>query len=405
MKKSNNLLLSLGGLNIVLLGLVSLLNDFSSEMISPIWPMLITALGGTGLTIGIIGGMMDGLPQLLKVFSGYLSDKLRNRKKFIFLGYFTSELFKFMLIFAKSWIGVMAFMGLNKLGKGVREAPRDALISESLPKEKGRAFGIQRTFDSAGAILGSVSVLLIVVFFSQYFSESALIKKIILLAAIIGFISLIPLFFLKERTAIKFQSNKKINFNSSLKKLPKKFYIFLIIGALFALANFSYMFFVLKATTIFNHQGGYILPVIPIALYVLFNIFYTIFAIPFGRLYDNVGRRKTILSGYILFTIVCTGFLFFSSFFAFIVLFILYGLVYAMIVGNQRAFVSDLSPANLRATALGLFQTVIGITAIISGILAGALYDINSNYIFIFGALTSLTSVILFLIFYRKLAH
>ena len=404
MKKSDGWLFSLGGMNILLLGLVSLFNDFSSEMISPILPMLITALGGTGLTIGLIGGMMDGLPHLLKVFSGYLSDKFKNRKKFIFFGYFTSEFFKLMLLFSKNWLSVMAFMGLNKLGKGIREAPRDALISQSLPGEKGRAFGIQRTFDSLGAILGSLSVLLIVLFFSKYYIESVLIKKIILIAAIIGFISLIPLCFVKEQNKGKIKT-ENINFNSSLRKLPKKLYIFLLIASLFALANFSYMFFILKATTVFNHKGGFILPIIPIILYVFFNLFYTIFAIPFGKLYDRFSRRRTLIFGYLLFSIVCLGFLLFNSFISFLILFILYGLVYALVVGNQRAFISDLSPKQFRATALGLFQTSIGLVAIVSGVLAGLLYDVNVNYTFIFGAVTSLLSVGLFLIFYKKLAH
>jgi MFS family permease len=393
---------SLGGINIMLLGLVSLLNDFSSELILPILPMLITTLGGTGLTIGLIGGLMDGLPNLLKVVSGYISDKIRNRKRFIFFGYFISEFFKFMLIFATSWIGVMAFMGFNKLGKGVREAPRDALISESLPKEKGKAFGIQRAFDSTGAILGSLSVLLIVMFFSQYFLESVLIKRIILLASIIGFLSLIPLFFLRERRATKIRTSKEINFKSSLSKLPKSFYNFLLVSTLFALANFSYMFFVLKATTLFNNKEGYILPIIPIALYVLFNVFYTIFAIPFGKWSDRVGRKRVLATGYILFTLVCSGFLFFSSLPVFIILFILYGLVYAMLVGNQRAMVSDLSHKNLRATALGLFQTSIGLAAIISGVFAGWLYDFNPNYTFIFGAIVSFISALLLVLDKRK---
>jgi hypothetical protein len=124
-----------GGANVVLLGLVSLLNDFSSEMILPILPMFIAALGGTGLTIGLIGGLISGMPELLKVGAGYWSDKIRNRKRFIFLGYFNSQVFKFLLIFAKSWLGVLIFTTCDKLGKGIRDAPRDALISESSPKQ------------------------------------------------------------------------------------------------------------------------------------------------------------------------------------------------------------------------------------------------------------------------------
>ncbi|MDP1728706.1 MAG: MFS transporter, partial [archaeon] len=124
-----------GGVNIFLLGLVSFLNDFSSDMILPILPILLVSFGGTGLTIGLVGGLMEGLPNLIKVFSGYFSDKTKNGKIFIFGGYLLAEFSKVLLFFAKGWISIMIFMGLNKTGKGIREAPRDALISESLPSE------------------------------------------------------------------------------------------------------------------------------------------------------------------------------------------------------------------------------------------------------------------------------
>jgi MFS family permease len=396
-KYTKNWLLGLGGLNILLLGLVSLFNDFSSELIAPILPLLITSLGGTGLTIGLIGGMMDGMPHLLKVISGYFSDKLRNRKKFIFWGYFTSEFFKLMLLFAQSWVGVMAFMGLNKLGKGIREAPRDALISESLPNHSGKAFGIQRAFDTTGAILGSLTVLAIVFFMGLYFNG------IIIAAAVIGFLSLIPLYFLKNIESVRKREVTKIGFWKGLKKLPNSLKLFLVVSAIFAFSNFSYMFFVLKSASAFGVSITKDNLFIPILLYVFFNIFYALFAIPFGKLSDEVGRRRVLLMGYLLFSLVCLGFLFFSSLLAMIFLFISYGLVYAMIVGNQRAFVSDRSPKELRATALGAFQTVIGLASIISGVIAGLLFDINSNFTFIYGAALSFLSVLIFLFFFGKM--
>ncbi len=398
MKKAGKWILSFGGANILLLGLVSLLNDFSSEMILPILPMLLTSFGGTGLIIGLVGGMMSGLPELLKVFVGFWSDKIKKRRRFIFLGYLDSQIFKFLLVFSRSWQSVMAFTSLDKLGKGIREAPRDALISESLPKQKGRAFGIQRAFDTSGAILGSVAVLLLVLFFGTS------LRNIILISAIIGFFSLVPLYFLKDVDSSIAKKRKKLSsIYASLGELPKSLKIFLFISAIFALGNFSYMFFVLKSTSLFNSGiwTGNMKFAMPIMLYVIFNIFYAGLAVPFGRLSDRMGRKMVLVLGYLLFALVCLGFIAFTSLPWMIVLFIGYGITYAMIVGNQRAFVSDVSDERLRATSLGAFQTVIGISAIISGLIAGALYDINTGFTFFYGFALSFVSFILLLVFVK----
>lgn len=375
--------------NIILLGLVSLLNDLSSEMILPILPLFLTSLGSNGAVIGLIGGLMAGFPELLKAFSGFYSDKIRSRKKFVFFGYLNSQVFKLLLFFSKTWTSVLVFTTLDKLGKGIRDAPRDALISESMPHNKGKAFGIQRAFDSSGAVLGSLVVLGLFLFLGEEIN----FRMIILIAGVVGLTCLIPIYFVKD---IKHQSIKKekISFVLGFRSMSPKLKAFLFIAGLFALANFSYMFFVLKSMDTFSNMSNKM--VIPIMLYVFFNFIYAVFAIPFGKLSDKIGRRKVIVAGYLLFGLVCLGFLFFSSLLAYIILFILYGLVYAMVVGNQRAFVSDNSPSRYRATALGIFQTIMGLCSIFAGVIAGLLFDINSNWVFIYGAVLSLLSFILF---------
>ncbi|MBE0477899.1 MFS transporter, partial [Candidatus Aerophobetes bacterium] len=170
--------------NILLLGLVSFLNDLSSEMIMPILPMFITALGGGGLVIGLIGGLSDSVASILKVFAGFWSDKTGKRKIFISSGYLTSSFFKLFLAFSQIWQHVLVFTGLERVGKGLRTAPRDAILADSMCGKRGRGFGIHRTMDTCGAIGGSVVVFLLFWFLAFDF------KLIIFIAAIIAFFSL-----------------------------------------------------------------------------------------------------------------------------------------------------------------------------------------------------------------------
>ena len=372
--------------NVLLLGIVSFLNDISSEMIMPILPMFIKALGGTGLIVGLIGGLRDSISSILKVFAGYWSDKSGKRKVFVSSGYLISAFFKLFLAFSKIWQHILVFAGLERIGKGLRTAARDAIIADSMPKERGKGFGIHRAMDTSGAIIGSIIVFLLFWFFKFSF------KPIILIAAALAFLSLIPLYFVKARK----REPQDINLKIGLKGLPRRLKLFIFVSGVFALANFSYMFFVLRAQEFFK---GKLSIGVPILLYALFNVFYAAFAVPFGRLSDKIGREKVIVFGYLLFSLTSLGFAFFNSLAAFIILFALYGIVYAIVDGNQRAYVSDLSSEKLRGTALGTFHTMIGLVALPANLIAGFLWQINASVLFIFGAVIGIISVALFIVF------
>ncbi|RLF36980.1 MAG: MFS transporter, partial [Thermoplasmata archaeon] len=373
------------GMNIILLGIVSFLNDASSEMITPILPLFIMSLGGTGVILGLIGGLRDSISSLLKVICGYWSDKTGKRKIFVFSGYITSAVFKLLLSFSTIWQHVLLFSGLERVGKGIRTAPRDAIIADSMPEKRGRGFGIHRALDTAGAIIGSILAFILIWYGALNFNI------IILIAACIAFLSFIPLLFVKE---IK-RKKQDITFKISIKTIPKPLKLFLIVSIVFSLSNFSYMFFISKTQTLFPKEmtiAG------PIMLYIVFNIFYAGLAIPFGLLSDKIGRKKVLLIGYLLFSVTMAGFALFSSIPMFIVLFALYGIVYAIVDGNQRAFVSDLSPENLRSTSLGIYHTLVGLVALPSSIIAGLIWDIISpEMTFVFGMFFSLTASILLL--------
>jgi MFS family permease len=373
--------------NVLLLGIVSFLNDLSSEMIMPILPMFITALGGAGLAVGLVGGFRDSISSILKVFCGYWSDRTGKRKIFVYSGYLTSSLFKLLLAFSKTWQHILIFAGLERVGKGLRTAARDAIISDSMATERGKGFGIHRALDTSGAILGSVVVFLLFWRFGFSF------ELIILIAGVIAFVSLIPLRFVKEGK----REPQDISLKIGLKKLPKSLKLFILISGIFALGNFSYMFFIIRAQAAFTDKLS---GAVPILLYVLFNIFYAGFAVPLGVLSDKIGREKVIILGYLLFSLTSLGFAFLTSLPAFIVLFALYGITYAAVDGNQRAFVSDLSSEQLKATALGTFHTAIGLMALPASLIAGFLWqNIAPKATFIYGSIPGLLSVLLFIAF------
>jgi len=374
------------GLNVIFLGLTSFINDISSDMIFAVMPFFITSLGGGGIAVGLISGLGDSISGILKVFSGYLSDKFGKKMPFVFGGYFVSSFMKFLFPFAKTWSTLAFLIPLERIGKGLRTAPRDAIISSSASSSsEGKAFGIHRTLDTLGAFLGALGA-----FFFFWFLKLEL-KSILFIAAIIGFFALLPLLFVKEKKSFPLSLSLKM----SLKDLPSGFKWYLVAVTLFALGNFSYMFFVLKSKIIFEDIFNLRLATaLPILFYVWFNVIYALSSTPAGILSDKIGRKKTLILGYLIYTFTCIGFTLANFWVTFIILFAMYGLSFGIIEGVSRAYAADFVPENLKGTALGIFQACISLAVLFGGIIAGILWNFNPNFTFIYGTALGILSIL-----------
>jgi len=373
--------------NVIILSIVSFLNDLSSEMIMPILPMFLESLGASGKIVGLVGGIRDGISGLLKVLCGYWSDKTGKRKVFVYAGYGISSVFKLFLGLSKTAGGAVVFSSIERVGKGLRTAARDAIIAESVAQsQRGKSFGIHRGMDSAGAVLGAGVAFIFLQFTGLGFST------VIIISAVIGLASLVPLRFVTEPQ----ESKKNAKLKLSLSILPGPLKLFILVAGIFALGNFSYMFFVLRAQHLFEGKWAITAPIL---LYVLFNIFQSALAVPLGVLSDRIGRQKVLIFGFGLFAAVSFGFAFFNSLLSYIILFALYGVVFAAVDGAERALVSDLAGPESRATALGTYSTITGLAALPAGIIAGFLWDKSPAYTFVFGGVMAILAIAVFAAF------
>jgi MFS family permease len=377
------------GINILLLGIISLLTDVSSEMMLTILPLFIASLGGAGMAVGLIGGIGDSVASLLKVFSGYWSDKVRKRKPFAFFGYAISSVAKLFFPFVSNWPQLLILRPIERVGKGIRDAPRDALIAGSSRAEvRGKAFGFHRAMDSSGAFLGVFLAFILFWFLKFDF------KYILLVAALVSFLALPPFLWVRE-TVSETHFEDKSSFQINLRSLPLPFRRYIMVVVFFALGNFTYMFFVLRARDVFQPLFPYrIYTAIPILLYCWFNIVYALFSLPGGMLSDIIGRRRTLRLGYFTYGLSCLGFALVRTLASFVILFALYGISFALVEVNQRAFASDFVGENLRGTALGTLHTAISISTLPASIFAGILWNYNPRLTFFYGAVLGLVAAI-----------
>ncbi len=356
--------------NVLLLGLASLLNDISSEMISAVLPLFILELGGGGTAIGAIAGLKEAASNIFKVFSGYLSDKFNRKKLFVLLGYLTSSTFKLLIGLSKTPWHVLFATLLERLGKGIRTSPRDALIS--LYGKSGKSFGIHRTMDTAGALIGVLLALLLI---NLNFSNRALI----FFAAVISFLALLPLLPVKEPKITAYSQDLKANSPNT------HFTRFLLITALFGLSNVSFMFLIAIAGEELSRAGA-------VALYALLNLTYIFSAYPSGLLSDRFSPKIITAAGFILFGISILLLSASSSPALLIGVFILYGISLGITDTGQRVLVAKFTGKAKRGMAYGLFHGISGFSILTGNLLAGKLWDSFGNSIFSLFGITAIIS-------------
>ncbi|HMM31160.1 MAG TPA: MFS transporter [Clostridia bacterium] len=378
--------------NVIFLGLVSFFADISSEMVYPLIPLYLTAaFGATPVLVGIIEGIAESVASLLKVFSGYISDKYNRKKPLAFFGYASGLLYKLALLFAGSWVGILGARVIDRFGKGIRTAPRDVMVSENADKaQMGKAFGIHKALDMAGSAIG----ILLAFFLLKRIGEGAY-KTIFAISILPVLLALSMFAFVKEKREVR-ESRPREHFWKNIRKLNGNLKLYILVAFLFTLGNSSNTFLLLKANDIGFSNTDVIL------LYFVYNLVSAVLAIPFGKRSDRVGRKRILIAGYITFAAVYLGFALVTSKWLLIGAFVLYGFYTAMVAGVERAFVAEIAPADLKGTMLGLHSTLVGIALLPASVIAGALWTTVGSFApFAFGALLSLVAALLLGVFFQ----
>lgn len=373
--------------NIFFTGITSFLTDTSTKMVYAVMPLFLMSLGATKTELSLIEGIAESTASLLKALSGWWSDKIGKNKPFMVIGYAFTALLSPLFALAVTPLQVLAIRFTERVGKGIRTAPRDSLIAGSSDeKTRGKGFGFHKAMDNSGAIAGPLLAFAVLALFPADY------RKIFVISAIPGILGVIMLVaFVKEAKRRKSEMPGKIR----LHDFSKRYYAFLAIVFLFTLGNSTDALLLIKASDV-----GISDTFIPI-MYLVFNAVSVLFSIPAGMLSDKIGRERLIIFGYLLYSLIYFGFGRTQSEITVILLFAFYGLYSAATDGVQKALVSDLIDPNKRGTGLGLYNCIIGITLLPASVIAGLLYDhVNNSAPFYYGSVMAMIAALLMMVFY-----
>lgn len=378
--------------NILALGWVAFFGGLGQDMISPILPVFYaTVLGLSKESIGLIEGTITTIVSIFRILSGVISDKLGKRKSIVFIGYLLSALGRILLFLTTGLTTTFGLRALDGVGKGLKDAPRDALVAKSAKKKSmGFSFGFQRMLDTLGSFVGPLitSFLLIKLAGFESFKRYSIV---FLIGGTISFITIVIVgFFVKERVGDSVGT--KFKFDTSLFK--GKFLLFFIVMLLFTLGNSSDAFLILRAKDV-----GISVITIPIIIAV-FNLFYALLSVPSGMLSDKIGRVNVIRIGWLLYAVTYLGFAVARLPWHIWVLYALYGIYYSTTEGVAKSLVAHLVDERSRGTAFGLYNASVGLLAIPASLIAGLLWDkVSPSAPFYFGAICSVLAIILITLF------
>ncbi len=378
--------------NVLVLGIVSLLTDVSSEMIYPILPLFLTAIGASGLVIGLIEGAAETTASIVKVFSGWYSDRFPRRKPFITAGYSMSTVVKPLLAAATAPIQVLGIRVTERVGKGIRSAPRDAMIADVTAQEyHGRAFGFHKAFDSSGAVIGPLLVIPVLLAASTI--TTGTYRLVFLLSTLPALAAVVVLLLFAREKPVQ-RTGQTGRFLEDVGRLGRPFYALMAVVLTFYIGEISYAFMILRA---YDEGIG---TVDTILLYVLYNVTFVLLALPAGILSDRLGRKPVILMSFGIFAAAAVVMAAANSWWVLAISFALFGIYKGTSEGVFKAFVTDTVPIGLRGTALGAFHTSVGLVMLPGGVLAGYLGDNVGHWAtFAYGFLTAITAIVLLLSF------
>lgn len=386
--------------NVWAVSLTSFFMDISSEMVINLLPLFLSnVLGIRTNIIGIIEGVAEATASLLKIFSGWLSDRTHGRKWIAVLGYGISALSKPFFLIANTWELVAGVRWADRVGKGIRTSPRDALVADSVnEKQRGIAFGFHRAADTSGAMLGLVIAVVVVLI-----AQSGDINLGANTFHTIVWISLIPAFLAVLSLAIGARdvavSKQRAAPKFAFKSLGKDFIIFTLIVGIFTLGNSSDAFLTLRA----QERGMNVIGIL--VMMIVFNLVYALISTPAGSLSDRIGRKRLIVGGWLVYAVIYFGFAAAQDAWQVFALYVAYGLYYGMAYGASNAMIADIVPDNLRGTAYGTYNAVMGIITFPASVIAGILWQgvgswsgFGPSAPFLFGAVLSFLAAILFLV-------